>query len=122
MNDPTEAALFAAVCEEPENHALKLMLADRLQEQGDPRWEAWAWLGVNGKMPAKSKTGWYSEEHSSDSISESSLVPQVVFHNLPARHRRWATFTNADCYSAAVAAFLAARRDGWTPEPAKAAP
>lgn len=54
-----ERALQAVLDTEPNNHQLRVMLADELQEYDDPRAEGYRWLGFGGLYPFKSQQGWW---------------------------------------------------------------
>lgn len=50
-------ALYAAVDQDPSDPVPKLMIADLLEEQGDPTAKGWRWLAENRKEPWKSLGG-----------------------------------------------------------------
>lgn len=49
-----EAAFQAALDEQPNNSGIRLVFADWLEEQGDPRATGYRWMGDNQRRPEKS--------------------------------------------------------------------
>lgn len=127
MTDLTYTHLLQAVCDAADDDArwfAMRVLSDYLLEQGDERWEAWAWLAewrFSSWFIYFPKACWWDGSKVADVLDANDLLPEEVFARLRGGRlkkqdciREYPTL--ADAYTAAVAAYLAARKSGWRPE------
>lgn len=87
MIDTTETAFQAALEEDPTSSATRLVFADWLEEQGDPRAAGYRWMGNNGKYPKEATSllfigeSWDWWRESAYAIGP-SVLPAAVFDKL----------------------------------------
>jgi uncharacterized protein (TIGR02996 family) len=100
-----EATFRTAILAEPENHALRLIFADFLEEQGDHRAEGFRWMGQNEKHPyywVDTETwDWWNLDGAPNrhSVPAHSILPGNLFVRLKVTNRRqnnrWMGFDSA---------------------------
>lgn len=92
-----EQQFLDAIAKEPHIDEPKLIFADWLEEQGDPRAEAWRWIVAKRKRPLHdySETFYWYTQH-----------PKPMYADY---------LSEIDAYTDLVRVFVAARENGWAP-------
>lgn len=122
--NPTYTKLLSLVCQEPENHHRKIVLAEYLEDSDPELSEAWGWMASEGKRPRPWHDGTFIwTTFGNGSRTTVGSTPHCIFRllqEIPPIHwigsfgRRYDTVQAA--YEAAATAYVAARRTGWRPE------